>query len=447
MVAAVPAPPERSVAGYRLGALLGRGPTGKVYRATHEASGRACALKLFNPHRVSPAGVKRFGELAGLAAATPGSGATAILEVVHAGDSPFVAMEFVPGEGLAAVLQRGPVAWGEACSILERIARSLAPLHGAGLVHGNLKPTNLALGPDAGGAPGVQLLDVGSQALRDHGEDDSTRAHDFFPVDYQAPEQLLGEAVGPPADLYALGVILYEMIAGERPFVGSIAEIAYSHLRTAPPALDRRVPAIPAELGALVSRLLAKDAPSRPDADALLGALRKLLRPNSPPSIDDEASTQLWRREEIAEASASEHTVVAPRSTPASPAHPETVMLPPPPPPKPGDSGSITLIPADIGAEFLPDSQATTERRLRMDTSVGNNPSATVFVHPDHLAQVTAPPTPAPVASTRWWDQPIFARLRRPFKGPWPLQKKLLVLNVACMVVVIVGLAAILSSR
>lgn len=443
MVAAVPAPSGSTVAGYRLGAQLGRGPLGRVYAATRQ-TGQPCSIKLFTPHRASPSGLERYAHLAGLAASTPGSDAVRLFEVVAAGDSPYVAMELAAGESLAAVLERGPLEWGEACSIVGRVARGLDALHAAGLMHGNLKPTNVMIAHEPGSPVDIRLLDVGSYVLRDHGEDGSTRAHDYFPVDFQAPEQLLGEKTGPPTDLYALGVIFYEMIAGERPFTGSIAEIAYAHLRASPPPLDGRFPALPSEVSALIMRLLDKDPAARPGAPTLMDALKAATQQPATTSFD-EASTQFWKREQVPLTQTPEHTAVTPRA--AAPVHQETVLLPPPPPPKPGDSGSITLIPADIGAEFLPERGSTTERRARMDTNPGNQPSATVFVNAHHIAQAKAPQLAASASAEKWWSRPPITDVLRFVRGPWPLQKKLLVINVVCMLVVLVGLAAIVSSR
>jgi serine/threonine protein kinase len=204
-----------------------------VFRATDPNSEAPIALKLFDPTRCSTRGIRRYAELAAAAAAVPQSTATRLLEVQAAGPSPFAALELVPGQSLARMRQQEPIlSWTVARALAARIAAGLAAVHQAGLVHAALKPTNIhiILGPSQ--RLHTRLLDFGAGALLEPEEVGVTRINDNPAVDYVSPEQLQGEQERPTADLYSLGVILYELVTGRRPFEGRVTDIVRQHLRT-----------------------------------------------------------------------------------------------------------------------------------------------------------------------------------------------------------------------
>lgn len=495
-----PSPPGTVLVGYRLEAQLGRGPIARVYHATHLARAQPCALKVFQPHRVDPAGLARFHRLAERAAAVPGAHAIPILEVHSDGPAAIVAMPLSPH----APLPRGPVPWGEAVEITRKIARSLAALHRAGLVHGGLKPTNIRATGDPGA--GLHLLDVGAYALRGAEDQSATQVHDRLPVDYQAPEQILGESLDPSSDCYALGVILFELLSGRRPFAGKTAEIAYHHVRAAPPPIGRE--GLPPALERLVQRLLVKAdrRRERPQAGEIAEILEP-LRQDQDQEPSDECSTQLWSRraapttppttprpasppslaqapqtqvglrpphsaaerparphdphdphdpqtqvglrprsaaerpgpQRAAPPPASPHTQVIARPDRPGPPSGQTVLLPPPPPS--ADSGALTLIPADIGAEFLPKTDTLSGERPR----AGHNPSETIFVRGAHPVGASAAST-APRRPSR--RRALLAALLRRLRGPWPRRTKALAaVNITCILIVIIGFTLLLADR
>mgnify|MGYP001627265008 CR=1 FL=1 len=177
----------------------------------------------------------------------------------------WLALEYLPGGDLAARLRRG-VTPPEALALLRQAAAALAVLHRAGLVHRDVKPSNFLLRADGS----LVLADFG--LVVPAGTPPAARAGSLTGTPrYVAPEQLQGAPASPAADVYALGVLLHEMLAGQPPFAGeTLMEILSQHLVATP----ARLPAAHAQLQPLVDRMLARDAHCRlPDAEAVLGLL------------------------------------------------------------------------------------------------------------------------------------------------------------------------------
>lgn len=402
--------------GYRLLHQLGAGPSGEVYLARDEAHHVDVALKLFDRHRVAPDGLSRFAEQARAAAAIPLTGAPRVLDVVPGPPEPYVALELVRGLSLAHLLrQRGPLPWDGARPLFARAAACLRAAHAAGLVHGHLKPTNVLVDDEH-----VRILDFGAAALTPAVDTGQTRVHEAESVDYHAPEQLRGEPPGPHTDVYALGVLLFEAVTGQRPFAGRVQEVVRHHLSTPPPSPRVLAPTLPADAEALLLALLAKPTTDRPSADevarrlaarphALGGETRVAPRPEPQPG-PEEYPTTMWVRG-------------APRRPPGVGVG-ETMVLPAPPPPPPD---GVTLLTPGMQGDFLLDLPP------REDTT-GQQPSATVFVDRAGLAaprQATPPPTTQRPRWRRWLD------------GPWPLERKLIALNVAfgaCLLLALITL-------
>ena len=432
MTAAQRAPAEGALVGrYRLLNLLGSGPTSQVFRATNPNSEAPIALKLFDPTRCSTRGIRRYAELAAAAAAVPQSTATRLLEVQAAGPSPFAALELVPGQSLARMRQQEPIlSWTVARALAARIAAGLTAVHQAGLVHAALKPTNIhiILGPSQ--RLHTRLLDFGAGALLEPEEVGVTRINDNPAVDYVSPEQLQGEQERPTTDLYSLGVILYELVTGRRPFEGRVTDIVRQHLRTPPAPPRTLVPGLPAEAEALILALLEKSPHQRPSMADVRACLAPPVRAApmqaqpqpATPNHHDEPVTALWQRSHHDWPSTEETGPITLNSQTAAPGTVRTEVIRAAPPFQ-GRRDEVTLLPADMGGDFL---RGTT---VREETQVGRNSSATVFIDP--VAHIVTPQAPRQRAQPAW---------RVWLAAPWSFEKKLLAMNFALVLVIVIGM-------
>jgi tetratricopeptide (TPR) repeat protein/predicted Ser/Thr protein kinase len=273
---AAPAPGEdpllgKQISHFRIQRLLGRGGMGVVYQAVDLELGRVVALKfLANTSRV-PHEEARFRREAQATAALDHPNIGTIYEVDERDGRRFIAMAYYDGETLAARLTREPegrLAAPVAASFAGHLASALAAAHAAGVVHRDLKPENVMITRDGR----VKLLDFGlakwaeSSTLTEQGVVVGTAA-------YMAPEQLRGKESGTAGDLWALGVVLYQMLAGERPF-GERKGMVHAILFEDPPALRDLRPDVPEALERIAARCLAKEPGERyPDAQAILAEL------------------------------------------------------------------------------------------------------------------------------------------------------------------------------
>jgi serine/threonine-protein kinase len=257
---------------YRIEALLGTGGMGAVYKATHVLMRKTVALKVLHAEMASiPEALARFEREAVAAARIAHPNIASALDFGRLPDGSFyLVMEYVPGKLLREVLAAGALPTERVVGIGVQIALALEAAHAAGIVHRDLKPENVILGSQRGEDDQVKVLDLGiAHVPMDQTSGTKlTRAGAVLGTpQYMAPEQGLGGTVDHRSDLYALGVVLYEMAAGTPPFSdddGAVAAIA-RHLTEAPPALPS---AVPAELSSLILQLLEKQAANRPQSAA-----------------------------------------------------------------------------------------------------------------------------------------------------------------------------------
>lgn len=438
----------RSVGDYELSAALGGGPFGQVFVARHRTRGYPCAVKLFDPGRCSPAALRSSVEATTVAAALPHCGARPLLDARVDGPSPFFALDLVAGESLDNLRRRHDrVAWDHARVLVAGVAACLAAAHRGGLVHGNLKPTNIFTldGPDA---QPVRLLDWSLGRPGD--ADGDTRADLGLSVDYHAPELLAGSPPTPASDLYALGIVLFELVTGVRPFQGGPNVVAMHHMRTPPPSPRIHAPELSQRAEALVLQLLDKDPRRRP---ASAGSLAEQLRsdgddepataifvrpvrtaaepaqPDAPPAVT-EVTLRTARQPEPAGI-----TVVTPKPGTQSP-QTETVVLARP---QQSEAGGVTLVLDATRGPVLLDTDPGVLARSTTgeDTAVSNNASATVFVKqvPSALLRPAVHPSPAPSRWPRW------------LRGPWSFEKKLLALNVLLGLIILVGFGMYVTAQ
>ncbi|HEU4406369.1 MAG TPA: serine/threonine-protein kinase [Polyangiaceae bacterium] len=289
-----PLAPGSVIAGkYRVEGVLGTGGMGTVYRARHVGSGDAVALKLLHAHLVQNHQVsERFQREASILRRLRGRHLVALLDFGQdEGGRLFMALELVEGQALdRLVRERGPFAPDDAAQLVGGICDALASAHAHGVVHRDLTPANVMVERDELGRPHVRVFDFGlAKALHDASGAGSVALtqHNmiFGTAEYMSPEQVRGEELDGRSDVYAVGVILYELLTGLPPFRGQNDVITMtSHLTETPEAPSRRLGrpgVIGPQLDAVVLRAIAKNRDERfATAHALRDALFQALRPD-----------------------------------------------------------------------------------------------------------------------------------------------------------------------
>jgi eukaryotic-like serine/threonine-protein kinase len=272
---------------YQLGELIATGGMGSVHRAIDTHLGRPVAVKVLK--RVladDPTFLERFRREARAAAAISHPGVARVYDYGERSSEQFIVMELVEGETLAErIAHRGPLPWPEAFAIAEQVASALSAAHGHGVIHRDVKPANILV--DRSGR--VKVTDFGiARAAR---ATTLTRPGMVLgSANYVAPEQAQGAAVGPAADLYSLGCVLYESVVGGTPYQGRTAvAIATQHVSAPVPDPRTHVPDLPGHAARLIMRSLGKQPGDRfPSAAAMAAALAdaRMGRDPSGPSED-----------------------------------------------------------------------------------------------------------------------------------------------------------------
>ncbi len=261
-----------AVGPYRIEDRLGSGGMGVVYRAHDTRLDRRVALKFLPPHlSADDAANQRFTHEARAASALDHANICTVYDIGQAPDGQtFIAMAYYEGETLKAKIARGPLPLDEALGYAVQIAEGLERAHEAGIVHRDVKPANVMV-TDRGR---VKILDFGLAKVADlqltrPGTTMGTAA-------YMSPEQTQGTAVDHRTDIWSLGVVLYEVLTGERPFQGDYAEaIIYGIRNDEPQPVRARRPEVPEALARVVERALSKQPEARyPHMDAMRAALQ-----------------------------------------------------------------------------------------------------------------------------------------------------------------------------
>ena len=251
------------VAGYEIGDLVGRGGMGDVYRALDTRLERPVALKLLGERLSDDESFRqRMLTESRLAAGLDHPNVVPIYEAGEADGRLFIAMRLVEGSDLKALLRRtGALAPERAVAIASQVADALDAAHAKGLVHRDVKPSNVLLDLQRG-REHVYLADFGlTQSVSDTRPTDG---HLMGTVDYVAPEQIIGDNVDGRADVYALGCLLFEALTGTLPFSGaSDVAVVYAHLEQPPPRATERRPSLPAAVDDVLARAMAKDRTER----------------------------------------------------------------------------------------------------------------------------------------------------------------------------------------
>ncbi len=353
----------RIVAGrYRVLSKLGAGGMGTVFRAEQTSVKRTIALKVLDPAMtMNPELLRRFQAEAEVVARLSHPNTVTLFDFGQDETGVlFIAMELVHGSSLRDTIAReGALSPHRAVDVAEQVASSLADAHAHGIVHRDLKPDNVILSERAGRRDFARVLDFGIAKLFDDpgGAPAMTRAGQILGTpQYMAPEQITGHAIDGRTDVYALGVLLYEMLAGAPPFQGdNLVALLSKHLHDPPPPFATMRPglSLPMPVERLVLSCLAKEPSARPPdmstVAAELADLRSLLDPGP------------RRASSMGQAVAG--TALSPSFTPP-PLPPEAMRTPPPlpfttpPPPLPAAASAPPPLPyttpSPVGLPPLP---------------------------------------------------------------------------------------------
>jgi serine/threonine-protein kinase len=260
---------------YRLLSLIATGGMGEVWLAQDEVILREVAIKILKPEYLSdPSFLERFRTEARHAAMVNHDGIANVFDYGEDGGSAYLVMEKVPGESLAKILEvETSLVERRVLNIMAQTARALYAAHSQGLVHRDIKPGNLLITPDNE----VKITDFGIARIADQVSLTAT-GQVMGTVQYLSPEQATGKPATASTDIYSLGVVAYEALAGKRPFTGdSQMVIAMAHINDAPPALPSSVSPGVAEF---IMNCLAKKPEDRPKNALVLAQRAEALAKN-----------------------------------------------------------------------------------------------------------------------------------------------------------------------
>lgn len=274
---------------YRLVRRLGAGGMGSVYLARHELIDREVAVKVLHASLASrPHARERFLREALAASKVRHPGVVEIYDVAYDDAHLYFVMELLHGRDLADVLaDEGRLAWRRAGPILVEIADALAAAHAVGVVHRDVKPSNCLVVTGADGRPHVKVVDFGiAKLLVDDGAsvDALTATGEVFgTLGYMAPEAAQGAGDDPRSDVYAFGVMMFQLLTGRMPFEGTVLQVVSQHLMVAPPPPRSVEPSVPPAVERIVLRALEKLPDDRFASMRQLAAALRAEAPDAPP--------------------------------------------------------------------------------------------------------------------------------------------------------------------
>ncbi len=297
---------------YRIVGRLGQGGMARVFLAQDESLHRQVAVKvLADRHSDDPHFIERFQREARAAARLNHPNIVQVYDQSQTAGMSYIVQEYVEGETLKDLIRReSPIDPRRAITIALQILAALRVAHQQGVIHRDVKPQNILVQPDGK----IKVADFG---IASAGDTEMTEAGSIVgTAQYLAPEQARGLPVGPPADLYAVGIVLYEMLSGRVPFEGEAAvTVAMRHVQEAPEALTDRNPLVPVALESVVMRALAKDPTQRYQSADQMGIELDRVRQGLP--ISDE--TSVIGAATIAMTRLASETLVAPPLPPREP--------------------------------------------------------------------------------------------------------------------------------
>ena len=295
-----------SIAHYRIIKKLGAGGMGEVYLAQDTKLDRKVAIKVLQPDSLADENLKkRLLREAQAAAKLDHPNICAIYDVNEADSFTFIVMQYIEGESLAEMMERKPIGLTTVLALAEQAAEGLAEAHEHGIVHRDIKPQNIMIGPRGQ----LKILDFGLAKMRSESVDHeaatatllSRPGHVIGTMPYMSPEQVQGEPLDASSDVFSLGVTLYEVLAGKHPFKDKSSAATMSRiLRDDPIPTEQFQAQVSPELETLLRKMLSKDKTARyQSAQELLTDLRQLpaqvaahdTRPNDPRTKEVKAVT------------------------------------------------------------------------------------------------------------------------------------------------------------
>ncbi len=244
---------------YEILDIIGTGATGRVARAHDPMIGRQVAIKLFAKELARGEARQRFLQEARVVGqlSHPSIMTLHDMGIEEATQTPYLVMEFLEGQPLDRILEKGSIPYPRACAIVAEVACALAAAHRKGVIHGDVKPANVLITDDGR----VKLMDFGMARLASH---DSGSSPLLGTPAYWCPEQILGKPQDSRSDIFSLGVVLYELVTGKRPFdAESLQAICSRVLSSTPLPPSHANPSVPTGFDELVARCLAKDPVAR----------------------------------------------------------------------------------------------------------------------------------------------------------------------------------------
>ncbi len=252
--------------------LLGQGGMGSVYLARDPVIGRSVAIKLISQGLDDPRARERVAREAKAAGHLHHPNIVTVFDVGEHDGQLFIAMEYVHGESLAALLRKRALkSLPERLVLMEEACAALAYAHRAGTVHLDVKPDNLMINEEGH----LKVLDFGIARVSG---DDSTRTSGSGTLRYMSPEQLTGGTLDHRSDVFAMGCVVYEIVSTMPAFDGSVKDVVARVLAGDPVPLDSAVPGVDRELSSLVARMLAREPERRPDDLAQVGRQLAAIR-------------------------------------------------------------------------------------------------------------------------------------------------------------------------
>jgi eukaryotic-like serine/threonine-protein kinase len=268
-----------NVGRYQILENIGTGASSRVVRAFDPLIGRIVAIKLFSPELARGEARERFIKEARVVGQLSHPWIISLhdMGIDESTQTPYLVMEFLDGQALDRVLEKGTIPYGRACAWAGDVATALAAAHRKGVIHGDVKPANVLITEENR----VKLMDFGMARLASHATKDTPL---LGTPAYWCPEQIMGKPQDARSDLFSLGVVLYEMTTGRRPFDGdSLQAICGRVLSSTPLAASHSNPSVPAALDEVIARCMAKDPAQRWESgDQLAAALYPLARRKAP---------------------------------------------------------------------------------------------------------------------------------------------------------------------
>ena len=280
----MPIGPGTKLGSYVVNDAIGQGAMGVVYRAFHAQLERECAVKVLQAISADPDSNARFRREAQAIARMRHPNVLNVYDFGEYEGTPYMIVEYVAGGNLATRVKSGPLDRAVALAYLRGIADALDYAHKHGIVHRDVKPANVLLGPD----DNPILADFGLAKLMESSSIKSLTGVTTGTPAYMAPEQVTGHQVGPASDRYSLAVMAYEMLTGTLPFEeGGVLEVMYAqvHKQPAPPSMLNH--GLPARVDAVIMRGMAKEPAARWErCDDFVAALEKALNASAPAAVD-----------------------------------------------------------------------------------------------------------------------------------------------------------------